>query len=153
MTGSGMAAEVELARAETVQDMEMVQRYVSKPPVDAHAFWYLPFAGLPGDYSESISVADILSGDVPPKYFADRIVLIGPMQQDFRTAIPQPSIMQSQCMEWSIRQMQWKRCLWAITKKKHRTSGSIWQFFWLQACLDSGSGNRRCFRQPSAGSS
>lgn len=76
---------------ETVQDMEMVQRYVSKPPVDAHAFWYLPFAGLPGDYSESISVADILSGDVPPEYFADRIVLIGPyaagLQDSYSTAI------------------------------------------------------------------
>ncbi len=72
-------------------NLETVTRYIKKPPTDARGFWYLPFTGLPGDYSESISVADILSGDVPADYFADRIVLIGPyaagLQDSYPTAI------------------------------------------------------------------
>ena len=51
---------------------------VALPPVDARAFWYVPFCGMPGDFDESISVADLLSGEIGPEYFADKIVLIGP---------------------------------------------------------------------------
>ena len=76
---------------EQTADLDMVKRYLKEPPSDGHGFWYLPFTGIPGDYSESISVADILSGDVPADYFADRIVLIGPyaagLQDSYPTAI------------------------------------------------------------------
>ena len=76
---------------EQTADLDMVKRYLMEPPTDARGFWYLPFTGLPGDYSESISVSDILSGAVPADYFADRIVLIGPyaagLQDSYPTAI------------------------------------------------------------------
>lgn len=76
---------------EQTADLDMVKRYLKEPPTDARGFWYLPFTGLPGDYSESISVSDILSGAVPADYFADRIVLIGPyaagLQDSYPTAI------------------------------------------------------------------
>ncbi|WP_320956439.1 adenylate/guanylate cyclase domain-containing protein [Enterocloster asparagiformis] len=49
-----------------------------RPPTDSRGFWYLDFAGQPGDYYEYISVADLLDKSVPAEYFADRIVLIGP---------------------------------------------------------------------------
>ena len=48
------------------------------PPADSRGFWYLPYSGLPGAYDESISVADLLSGEVPADYFDGKIVLIGP---------------------------------------------------------------------------
>lgn len=48
------------------------------PPTDSRGFWYLDFTGLPGDYYEYISVADLLNETVPADYFAGRIVLIGP---------------------------------------------------------------------------
>lgn len=51
---------------------------VNLPPVDANGFWYVPFCGVPGDFDESISVADLLSGEIGADYFADKIVLIGP---------------------------------------------------------------------------
>jgi len=51
---------------------------VNRPPVDSHGFWYLPFCGGPGDFYESISVADLISGEVPADYFAGKVVLIGP---------------------------------------------------------------------------
>jgi len=54
------------------------------PPVDSHGFWYLPFCGGPGDFDESISVADLLSGEVPADYFAGKIVLIGPYAPGLR---------------------------------------------------------------------
>lgn len=64
---------------------------VEKPPVDKRGFWYLPFSGGPGDFSESISVADVLSKEVPPEYFAGKIVLIGPytvgLQDSYVTAV------------------------------------------------------------------
>ena len=60
------------------------------PPVSAHGFWYLPFSGRPGDFGENISVADILSGQRGPEYFAGKIVLIGPyaagLQDSYLTA-------------------------------------------------------------------
>ncbi len=60
------------------------------PPVDARGFWYVPFCGEPGDFYESISVADLLSGEAPPEYFAGKIVLIGPyaagLQDSYLTA-------------------------------------------------------------------
>lgn len=48
-----------------------------RPPVRAGR-WYLPFCGAPGDFSEGISVVDVLSGAVPAEYFDGKIVLIGP---------------------------------------------------------------------------
>ena len=60
-------------------------------PADIGGFFYLPYTKEPGGYSDGISVADVLSGAVPPETFADRIVLIGPyaaaMQDDYRTTI------------------------------------------------------------------
>jgi adenylate cyclase len=54
------------------------QKPVRRPPVNSRGMWYLPFYGTPGMLSESISLADVLSGEIPAEYFADAIVLIGP---------------------------------------------------------------------------
>lgn len=51
---------------------------ITLPPVDSNGFWYVPFCGAPGDMSESISVADLLTGEVPADYFAGKVVFIGP---------------------------------------------------------------------------
>lgn len=63
---------------------------VAEPPVSGQGFWYLPFCGQPGDIEE-ISLADVLSGAVPPAYFNGKIVLIGPyaagLQDSYMTAI------------------------------------------------------------------
>lgn len=60
------------------------------PPMDARGFWYVPFCGVPGDFYESISVADLLSGEVSADYFEGKIVLIGPyatgLQDSYLTA-------------------------------------------------------------------
>ena len=63
---------------------------MEKPPVDANGFWYVPFCGRPGDFSESIGVIDVLEGRVPAEYFSGKIVLIGPyaagLQDSYVTA-------------------------------------------------------------------
>jgi len=60
------------------------------PQTDGRGFWYLPFCGRAGDFDESISVASVLSGEVPPEYFDGKIVLIGPyapaLQDSYFTA-------------------------------------------------------------------
>ena len=52
---------------------------------------YIKYSGKPGDFSESISIIDILNGDVPGDYFEDRIVIVGPydatLQDNYQTAI------------------------------------------------------------------
>ena len=61
------------------------------PPTVDNGFFYIPFTAAPGSYYESISVADLLNGDVDPETFAGKIVLIGPyaagMQDEYRTSI------------------------------------------------------------------
>lgn len=64
---------------------------VERPPVDGHGFWYVPFAGGPGDLWESISVADLLAEEIPADYFDGKVVLIGPyapgLQDSYFTSI------------------------------------------------------------------
>lgn len=54
------------------------------PPMDERGFWHVPFYGVPGDFDESISVADVLTGAVPPEYFAGKLVFIGPYAVGFQ---------------------------------------------------------------------
>lgn len=72
----------------------VAEKYASRlqePYTDKNGFWYLTYTGMPGDYYESISIADLLDGSVQPDYFAGKIVLIGPyaqgMQDSYITAI------------------------------------------------------------------
>ncbi|MCM1026253.1 MAG: adenylate/guanylate cyclase domain-containing protein [Roseburia sp.] len=64
---------------------------VERPPVSSHGFWYLPFCGEPGDFWTSVSVADLLNGEIPAESFAGKIVLIGPyapgLQDSYFTSI------------------------------------------------------------------
>ncbi len=48
------------------------------PRTDSRGFWYLPFTRLPGDYSEAVSIVDLLDGTAPLDHFRGKIVLIGP---------------------------------------------------------------------------
>ena len=70
---------------------------VDLPPTDGRGFWYVPFCGKAGDFDESISVADVLSGEIPADFFADRIVLIGPyaagLQDSYVTSIDHARLM------------------------------------------------------------
>ena len=136
---------------EQTADLDMVKRYLMEPPTDARGFWYLPFTGLPGDYSESISVSDILSGAVPADYFADRIVLIGPyaagLQDSYPTAIDHAQPMYGV----NIRPMSSKHCCRKIIKRKQQTAGSIWHCSWLQEHLACGCGSGKWFRLLLAG--
>ncbi len=67
------------------------QTEIEAPPMDREGFWYVAFTGKPGDYSESIPISDVIEGNIPPEYFADRIVLIGPyaagLQDSYFTSI------------------------------------------------------------------
>lgn len=61
------------------------------PRLDSGGFWYLPYCALPGDFGGTFSIADLLSGDFSPEYFAGKVVLIGPyapgLQDSYLTAI------------------------------------------------------------------
>ena len=48
------------------------------PPTDSRHFWYLPYAGRPGDYDNGYSLSDLLDGTLPTDRFGGKVVLIGP---------------------------------------------------------------------------
>lgn len=61
------------------------------PATDADGFFYLPYTTGAGGYYDSVSIADVINGEIEPDYFADKIVLIGPyaagLQDEYRTSI------------------------------------------------------------------
>ncbi len=48
------------------------------PPTDRADHFYIPYSAGPGDFYDGVSIAMLISGQVPPAYFAGKIVLIGP---------------------------------------------------------------------------
>lgn len=51
-------------------------------PIDQFNRYHIDFNGKPGDF-KPISYCDVLNGKVPPIYFKDKIVLIGPYAEGF----------------------------------------------------------------------
>ena len=58
--------------------LEQEGRELVLPPVDRTGHFYIPYTARPGNYYDGVSVAMVLSGKVPPDYWAGKIVLIGP---------------------------------------------------------------------------
>lgn len=54
-----------------------------KLPLDDFGRFYIPYSGGKGDFEE-IPYSAVLSGEVPPSYFENRIVLIGPYATGFK---------------------------------------------------------------------
>lgn len=50
----------------------------SLPSTNARGHFYIPFTARPGGYDDGISIADLISGQIPAEYWAGKIVLIGP---------------------------------------------------------------------------
>lgn len=78
---------VEPAPGERVYSMpfEAARLYLARrgetlktPPVNERGQFYIPYAALPGDFYDNVSIADLIRGDVPADYWAGRIVFIGP---------------------------------------------------------------------------
>ena len=58
--------------------LEQQGRSRELPDADSRGFFYVPFTARPGSYYDGVSVARVISGQVPPEYWAGKIVLIGP---------------------------------------------------------------------------
>ena len=48
------------------------------PAVNAGGHFYVPFTSGPGGYYDGVSIARLIAGEIPPQYWAGKIVLIGP---------------------------------------------------------------------------
>ena len=64
-------------------------------PDTLDGFFYIPFHTKGGGYYDSISVADLLEGNIDPSFFAGKVVLIGPyaagLQDEYRTSVDHAS--------------------------------------------------------------
>lgn len=58
--------------------LEKQGKTLRDPAVGGTGLFYVSFTGKPGDYSDGVSLAWVMEGDVPSGYWADKIVLIGP---------------------------------------------------------------------------
>ena len=58
--------------------LEKQGKTLRDPTVGGTGLFYVSFTGKPGDYSDGVSLAWVMEGDVPSGYWADKIVLIGP---------------------------------------------------------------------------
>ena len=71
--------------------LEKQGKTLRDPAVGGTGLFYVSFTGKPGDYSDGVSLAWVMEGDVPSGYWADKIVLIGPyapaLQDAFFTSI------------------------------------------------------------------
>ena len=67
------------------------------PPTDRADHFYIPYSAGPGDFYDGVSLAMLISGQVPPAYYAGKIVLIGPyapgLQDAYFTSIDKGSQM------------------------------------------------------------
>ncbi len=92
---------------------------IELPPVNQRGFWYVPFCGVPGDFYEDISVADLLSGAAPAENFAGKIVFIGPyatgMQDHYLTAADHAAPMYGvEFQANAVQAMLWENYKWEV---------------------------------------
>lgn len=58
--------------------LESLGEEVIAPPINKRGQFYVDYSAKPGGFYDEVSVADLIDGDVPTDYYADKIVLIGP---------------------------------------------------------------------------
>ena len=93
------AARVELdGQAETVHVKNSGRcRELRLPAINAGGHYYVPFTGEPGDFDDGYSVYRLITGQIPPAAWANKVVLIGPyaasLMDDYFTSINKASKM------------------------------------------------------------
>ena len=119
------------------------QGAIELPPTDSHGFWYLPFSGLPGDLDASVSVADLLSGEISADDFADKIVFIGPyavgLQDSYVTAADHSRLMYG--VEYQCNAVQ--ALLRGEYKREAGDAGQLALLFLVLLCAFAGFWRRR----------
>ena len=70
---------------------------IAMPPINERGQYFVQFIGKPGDFSDGVSIHEVLDGTVKPEFFAGKIVMIGPyaaaFQDSYFTAIDKSSRM------------------------------------------------------------
>lgn len=66
------------------------------PSTNSKGEFYVSYYGRSGDYYDGVSIIDLINGEVPPEYYAGKIVLIGPyatgLQDAFYTPVDRTSL-------------------------------------------------------------
>jgi len=70
---------------------------ISEPPTNDRGQFYVSFTGGPADFYDGISLSELINGEIPPEYFKDKIVFIGPyapgLQDAYFTPIDRSEMM------------------------------------------------------------
>lgn len=63
---------------------------IKEPPTDSRGRFYVSYSSMPGGFYEGISIVDLINGQCPPDYYADKIVLIGPYAVGLQDSVYTP---------------------------------------------------------------
>lgn len=67
------------------------------PPTDSRGQFYISYSGAPGDFYDGVDLSMLINGEVDPRYYAGKLVLIGPyttgLQDSFNTPIDKGQMM------------------------------------------------------------
>ena len=58
--------------------LEQKGQELTAPTVSGQGHFYIPYTARPGGYYDGVSIAGLISGQIPADYWAGKIVLIGP---------------------------------------------------------------------------
>ena len=77
--------------------LEQKGQKLTLPTVNSKGHFYIPYTAHPGDYYDGVSIARLISGQIPADYWSGKIVLIGPfapaLQDSYFTPIDKGSQM------------------------------------------------------------
>lgn len=72
-------------------------RTIREPETDARGHFYVSYSGVPGDFYDGFTLNKLIKGEIDPKFFAGKIVLIGPyttgLQDSYITPIEKGEMM------------------------------------------------------------
>ena len=63
---------------------------ITYPETNKRGMFWVSFSAKPNTYYEGISLADLVNGDVPPDYYAGKVVYIGPYASGLQDVVQTP---------------------------------------------------------------
>ena len=71
--------------------LQSIGEQIEYPKTNSRGQFYVPFCAAPGGFYDGVSLTSLINGEVPPDYYAGKIVLIGPYASALQDAYFTPA--------------------------------------------------------------